>query len=123
MGILESERLVTINVNLLQDKFSAFNYHIGIIRKLAILRSSPSYIRHHLVYTHCMKKRIYVLRKICEKGRKDHIFVSFHMFPFHGNIVFSELFFKKKCKKAASLRKCVFFRKYEIFVYDSYVVL
>ena len=31
MGILESERLVTINVNLLQDKFSAFNYHIGII--------------------------------------------------------------------------------------------
>ena len=52
----------------------------------------------------------------CEKGRKDHIFVSFRMFPFHGNIIFSELSFKRKCKKAASFRKCVFLRKYEIFV-------
>ena len=34
------------------------------------------------------------LTKICEKGRKDHIFVSFRMFPFHGNITFSELSFK-----------------------------
>ena len=55
----------------------------------------------------------------CEKGRKDHIFISFRMFPFHGNIIFSELSFKRKCKKAASFRKCVFLRKYEIFVYDS----
>ena len=57
--------------------------------------------------------------KICEKDRKDHIFISFRMFPFHGNIIFSELSFKRKCKKAASFRKCVFLRKYEIFVYDS----
>ena len=55
----------------------------------------------------------------CEKGRKDHIFVSFHMFLFHGNIIFSELSFKRKCKKAASFRKCLFLRKYEIFVCDS----
>ena len=41
------------------------------------------------------------------------------MFPFHGNIMFSEFFFKRKCKKAASFRKCVFLGKYEIFVYDS----
>ena len=54
--------------------------------------------------------------KIREKGRKDQIFVSFRMFPFHGNIIFSELSFKRKCKKAASFRKCVFLRKYEIFV-------
>ena len=59
------------------------------------------------------------LTKICEKDRKDHIFISFRMFPFHGNIIFSELSFKRKCKKAASFRKCVFLRKYEIFVYDS----
>ena len=59
------------------------------------------------------------LMKICEKDRKDHIFISFRVFPFHGNIIFSELSFKRKCKKAASFRKCVFLRKYEIFVYDS----
>ena len=59
------------------------------------------------------------LTKICEKDRKDHVFVSFRMFLFHGNIIFSELSFKRKCKKAASFRKCVFLRKYEIFVYDS----
>ena len=59
------------------------------------------------------------LTKICEKDRKDHIFISFRVFPFHGNIIFSELSFKRKCKKAASFRKCVFLRKYEIFVYDS----
>ena len=57
--------------------------------------------------------------KIYEKDRKDHIFISFRMFPFYGNIIFSELSFKQKCKKAASFRKCVFLRKYEIFVYDS----
>ena len=27
--------------------------------------------------------------KICEKERKDHIFISFRMFPFDGNIIFS----------------------------------
>ena len=59
------------------------------------------------------------LTKICEKDRKDHIFISFRMFPFHGNIIFSEFSFKRKCKKAASFCKCVFLRKYEIFVFDS----
>ena len=54
--------------------------------------------------------------KIREKGRKDQIFVSFRMFPFHGNIIFSELSFKRKCMKAASFWKCLFLRKYEIFI-------
>ena len=63
----------------------------------------------------------FCLTKICEKDRKDHIFISFCMFPFHGNIIFSELFFKRKCKKAVSFCKCVPLRKYEIFVYDSCV--
>ena len=45
------------------------------------------------------------------------------MFPFYGNIIFSELSFKRKCKKAASFRKCVILRKYEIFVYDSCQVM
>ena len=59
------------------------------------------------------------LAKICEKYRKDHNFVCFRMFPFHGYIMFSEISFKRICKKAASFRKCVFSRKYEIFLYDS----
>ena len=42
--------------------------------------------------------------KIYEKDRKDHIFISFRMFPFYGNIIFSELSFKRKCKKAAFFR-------------------
>ena len=58
--------------------------------------------------------------KICEKDRKDHMFISFCMSEtFHGNIIFSELSFKQKCSKATSFRKCVFLRKYEISVYDS----
>ena len=65
-------------------------------------------------------KKEFRLTKICEKGRKDHIFVSFHMFQFHGNIIFSELSFKRKCKKASSFRKCVFLSKWEIFIYNSW---
>ena len=34
------------------------------------------------------------LTKIWEKDRKDHIFSSFFIFPFHGNITFSELSIK-----------------------------
>ena len=60
------------------------------------------------------EKKYLRLTKICEKDRKDR------MFPFHKNIIISELFFKRKWKKAASFYKCVFFRKYEIFVYDSW---
>ena len=59
------------------------------------------------------------LTKICEKDRKDHIFTSLRIFSFHKNIIFSELFFKQKCEKAASFHKCAFLLKYEIFVYDS----
>ena len=59
------------------------------------------------------EKKDFCLTKICEKDRKDHFFVSFRMFPFHGNI-FSELSFKRKCKKAASFRRCVFLRKYDV---------
>ena len=55
--------------------------------------------------------------KIREKDRKDHIFLSFRMFPFHGNIMFSKLSFIQKCNKAAN-NKCVFLRKYVIFVFD-----
>ena len=41
-------------------------------------------------WLHCIKKRKKNrLTKICEKDRKDHIFVSLCMFPFHGNIIFS----------------------------------
>ena len=43
-----------------------------------------------------------------KKCRKDHIFVCFRLFPFHGNIIFSYVSFKQKCKKAASFRKCVY---------------
>ena len=66
------------------------------------------------------EKMNFRLTKICGKDRKDHFFVSFLMFSFHRNIIFSELSFKGKCKKAASFRKCVFWRKYEIFVYVSW---
>ena len=55
------------------------------------------------------------LTKISEKERKDHIFVSSRVFPFHANVKFSELFLKRKCKKAVSFRKYVFLCKYDIF--------
>ena len=53
------------------------------------------------------------------KGQKDHIFVIFRIFPVHGKIIFAEFSFKRKCKKAASFRKCIFSGKYKIFVFDS----
>ena len=65
------------------------------------------------------EKKNFRLMKICEKDRKDKIFVSVCMFPFQGNIIFSKLSFKRKSKKAASSRKYAFLRKYEIFVYVS----
>ena len=68
------------------------------------------------------EKIFFVLQKFVKRAEKI-IFSLVFMFPFHGNVIFSELSFKQKCKKAASFRKCAFFRKYEIFVYDSYVVL
>ena len=40
------------------------------------------------------KKKKFGLTKICEKDRKDHIFVSFCVFLFHGNIIFYELSYK-----------------------------
>ena len=45
------------------------------------------------------EKMNFRLTKICEKGRKDHAFVSFLMFPFHRNIIFSELSLKKNVRK------------------------
>ena len=56
---------------------------------------------------------------ISEKDRKDHIFVSFHVFPFQGNIIFFQLSFKGKCKNTTSFGKCIFLREFEIFVYDN----
>ena len=58
-------------------------------------------------WTNCLalhEKNNFCLTKICEKDRKYHIFVSFRMFPFRGNIAFSELSFKRKYKKAATFR-------------------
>ena len=72
-----------------------------------------------LTYQALHENKNFRLTKICEKDRKDHIFISFRMFPFYGNMIFSELSIKRKRKKAASFRKFVFLRKYEIFVYDS----
>ena len=61
--------------------------------------------------------------KICEKGRKDHIFINFRMFPFHGNIIFSELSSNENVRKqhlsANAYSYTIAVRKDEIF----YVVL
>ena len=83
-----------------------------------ILITALSLFRFWVIKT-LHEKKNFRLTEICEKDRKDHFFVRFHIFPFHGNIIFSELSFKQKCRKAASFHKCVFLRKYEIFVYDS----
>ena len=66
------------------------------------------------------EKKIFRLTEILKKDRKDHIFLSFHMFPFYGNIMFYGLSFKQNFEKAASFRKCIFLGLYEIFVYDSW---
>ena len=59
------------------------------------------------------------LKKMCEKNLEKIIFSLVFVFHFQGKIIFFELSFKRKCKKAPSVRKCIFLRKYEIFVYDS----
>ena len=50
------------------------------------------------------EKKNFRLTNICEKETKNHFFVSFCMYPFHGSIIFSELSFKQKRKKAVSFR-------------------
>ena len=55
------------------------------------------------------ENKTFRLTKICEKGRKDHIFMCFCMFPFQEISYFLNL----------SFSKCVLLRKYELFVYDS----
>ena len=89
------------------------------------LATTSSHFLHYLLFDRLHAKEVYFslhenenfrLTKICEKNRKGHIFVSFRMFPFHGDIIFSEISFKRKYEKAASFRKCVFLNKYEIFV-------
>ena len=45
------------------------------------------------------EKKNFRLTKIFEKCRKDHNFVCFRVFPFHGYIMFSELSFKRKLRK------------------------
>ena len=84
-----------------------------------ILITALSLFRFWVIKT-LHEKKNFRLTEICEKDRKDDFFVRFRIFPFHGNIIFSELSFKQKCRKAASFHKCVFLRKYEIFVYDSW---
>ena len=55
--------------------------------------------------------------KICERTEKIIFSLAFVCFRF--TEMFSELSFKRKCKKAASFSKYLFLRKYEILVYDS----
>ena len=51
----------------------------------------PVVLKHHTA----MKKKDFRLTKICEKYRRDHLFVNFCMFPLHGNIIFSQPSFKR----------------------------
>ena len=98
-----------------EDLLSAVNV-LKNSRKISHITKRDIFKLH---FTHTLHEtKNFCLTKICEENRKDHFFISFRMFPFYGNI-FSELFFERKCKKAASFRKCVFLHKYEIFVYDS----
>ena len=73
-----SDLLLFDNISLVIDSFLAF---------------PRCFISNHAGadgWLHCIKKRKKNrLTKICEKDRKDHIFVSLCMFPFHGNIIFS----------------------------------
>ena len=44
-------------------------------------------------------KKSFRLTKICKKGRKDHIFVSLHMFPFYGIIIFLKFLLNENVRK------------------------
>ena len=65
-----------------------------------------------MIKWHCMKKKIFVLRKFVKRTEKIIFSLVFVCFRFTN--IFSELSFKRKCKKAASFRRCVFLRKYDV---------
>ena len=106
----------TFNLQFFNSSFLQFN--LVRVEKLQI-ESKKACKRKRSVLFLLHEKKDLRLSAICKKDRGDDIFVSFRMFPFHGKIIFAELSFKRKCKKATSFRKCVFPRKYKIFVYDS----
>ena len=94
----------TVNIYIVYDtsvSHSDSNYSTLKIFSLVRVKLTKNAIALH-------EKMNFRLTKMCEKGRKDQFFVSFLMFPFHRNIIFSELSLKRKYKKAASFRKCVF---------------
>ena len=50
-----------------------------------------------LVWQTLHEKKNFLLMKVCEKCIKGHTFVGFCIFPFLGNIMFSDVSIKRKC--------------------------
>ena len=77
----------------------------------------PIYFPHHRFARSLFTERKtlhenknFCLTKICEKDTKDHIFISFRMFPFHGNIIFLNFPSKENVRKqhlSTSAYSCV----------------
>ena len=61
----------------------------NVMAQRPVCKAAPLSVaaNHSVLPVH--EKINFSLTNICEKDRKDHIFVSFLMFPFHGNIIFS----------------------------------
>ena len=72
-----------LHVRIITKKF--YNRNLKIHSRLTDSLTISSLI---INYLHCMKKKNFRLRKICEKGEKYHIFFSFYMFSFYENIIF-----------------------------------
>ena len=70
------------------------------------------YLSSDEAVNHCMKIRIFVLRKFVKRAEKIIFSLVFACF------LFTEVSY---FMKAASFCKCVFLDKYEMFVYDSCV--
>ena len=76
-------------------------HNLLLIRQMDIEESNKNkYLM--LVSTDKIKDLINSITNISNYYDKKYIILRENiMFPFHGNIMFSEIFFKRKCKKAA----------------------
>ena len=66
------------------------------------------------------KKNFFFLRNYVERTEKIIFSLVFVCFRFTEISYFLDFPSKRKCKKAPSFRKCVFLRKYEIFVSNTW---
>ena len=88
-GTRPSELAKQTTLIISNEEMSAITKTVNSLKESGLLIKGISETIKNEVKEPLHEKKNFRLTKICEKGRKVHIFVSFRMFSFQGNIMFS----------------------------------